>query len=197
MANNLATLIPVLRELKDSAGGFLPPTAVVAAARDPNSPLHQYFTWDDGEAADKCRLAEAGMLIRRVRIHLVRVPRDTQQVSVNLVRVDRGVRSFRMLQAPRGSRGKDGGYRDVVDIVSDENLTADMVNTLRGDLIGWVKRAQEFCDAASAQGVTQSTLQSVVDAIASVANEAWPAVALDGGTDGRGDEGGIDPSLAS
>lgn len=197
MANNLATIVPVLRDIKQAQGGFLPPGAVVAAARDPASPLHQYFTWDDGEAADKCRLAEAGMLIRRVRIHLVRVPRDTQQISVNLVRVESGVRSVRLLQAPRGSRGQGGGYRDVVDIVNDDELAADMVDTLRSEFAGWLRRAQELCDAASAAGRPLSTLQSVVDATASIVNEAWPSVTLEGDGDGRGDGSDSDPSLAS
>ena len=89
MANNLATVVPALRTLMD-AEGILSPAAVVDAARDPGSPLHRYFTWDDGEAADKCRLTEAGMLIRRVRIHLVRVPREPQQIGVSLMRVDSG-----------------------------------------------------------------------------------------------------------
>ena len=32
---------------------------VVAAASDPSNPMHDYFTWDDMEAADKARRAEA------------------------------------------------------------------------------------------------------------------------------------------
>jgi hypothetical protein len=186
MANNLATVVPALRTLMD-AEGILSPAAVVDAARDPGSPLHRYFTWDDGEAADKCRLTEAGMLIRRVRIHLVRVPREPQQIGVSLMRVDSGVRSVRFLQAPRGSRGKEGGYRPVDEIVADETLAADMVDTLRSELAGWVRRAQEFCDAADSAGHHQSTLQSVVDATASIVNEAWPSVTLEGDVDGRGD----------
>lgn len=186
MANNLSTVIPVLRSLKDTEG-VLSPMSVLRAARLEDSPLHQYFTWDDGEAAEKCRLAEAGLLIRRVRIHLVRVPREPQQIGVNLVRVERGVRSVRFLQSPRGSRGPGGGYRSVDDIVADESLAADMVDTLRSELAGWLRRAQEFCDAADAGGISQSTLQSVVDATASIVNEAWPAVTLEGDADGQGD----------
>lgn len=186
MANNLAIVVPALRELIDSEG-VLAPASVVRAASDPASPLHGYFTWDDGEAADKCRLAEAGMLIRRVRVHLVRVPREPQQIGVSLVRVERGVRSVRFLQAPRGSRGQGGGYRAVSEIVADELLAADMVDTLRSELTGWLRRAQEFCDAAAAAAHDQSTLQSVIDATASIVNEAWPATTLDGDGDGQDD----------
>jgi hypothetical protein len=57
---------------------------VVEAARDPNSPLHSAFTWDDAEAAEQYRLAQARVLLRRVRVEietgtrLIRVPYFTR-----------------------------------------------------------------------------------------------------------------------
>ncbi len=59
-------------ELKalESRSGTLTPQEVVEAARDEGTALHECFTWDDGEAAERWRLEEARELIRSVRIEV-------------------------------------------------------------------------------------------------------------------------------
>lgn len=64
--NEVAGLISALE--KD---GRLDPADVVEAARDPASPLHGYFEWDDTEAARQHRLGQARQLIRRIKIETV------------------------------------------------------------------------------------------------------------------------------
>ena len=66
--------LAALREEMQSlvADGTLLPEVVVEAARNPNSLLHGYFTWDDGEAAEQFRLQEARALIRRVKVQVIR-----------------------------------------------------------------------------------------------------------------------------
>ena len=49
----------------ESEHGVIVPEAVVAAARDPGSPLHEHFTWDDSKAAESWRIVEARKLIAR------------------------------------------------------------------------------------------------------------------------------------
>lgn len=48
--------------------GRLTATQVVNAARDPASPLHEYFEWDNTAAADAWRIEQARRLIRSVRV---------------------------------------------------------------------------------------------------------------------------------
>lgn len=48
--------------------GYLTPALVVEEARDPESPLHGRFEWDDGEAAEQYRQIQARRLIRLVRV---------------------------------------------------------------------------------------------------------------------------------
>lgn len=62
------------------------PRALLDAARNPASPLHNLFEWDDSIAAERYRLAQAGALFRRVRLHVVRVDADTRQIHVTTVR---------------------------------------------------------------------------------------------------------------
>jgi hypothetical protein len=66
MAN--AEVTEALRRLAEAGRGVLLPEAVVQAARDPRSALHNHFTWNDNEAAEKHRLDEARTLIRSVKV---------------------------------------------------------------------------------------------------------------------------------
>lgn len=65
----MTSLHEAARELRRlSQGGIITPAQVVEHARDPESVLHQYFEWDDTEAARRFRLVQAGNLISRVRV---------------------------------------------------------------------------------------------------------------------------------
>lgn len=52
--------------LREQFKGELTPPDVLADARNPNSPLHAFFEWDDNEAAEQFRLQQARGLIRAV-----------------------------------------------------------------------------------------------------------------------------------
>lgn len=52
--------------LRKQCKGELTPVDVLADAKNPNSPLHSYFEWDDTAAAEQHRLNQARGLIRAV-----------------------------------------------------------------------------------------------------------------------------------
>lgn len=55
-----------LELLRSSKNGELTAEDVLADARNPNSPLHSFFEWDDSAAAHEHRLSQARHLIRTV-----------------------------------------------------------------------------------------------------------------------------------
>lgn len=55
-----------LELLRQQCHGELTPKDVLDDARHDNSPLHPFFEWDDGEAAEQYRLQQARGLIRSV-----------------------------------------------------------------------------------------------------------------------------------
>ena len=59
---------PELERIRRAAGGELRPPDVVEAARPEEAPLHEAFTWNDAEAAEKYRLVEARQIIHSVVI---------------------------------------------------------------------------------------------------------------------------------
>jgi hypothetical protein len=174
MANNIVAVAAELTRLAATdPDNILNQEMIVRVAKD-NPILHEYFRWDDGEAAHRYRLLQAGQLIRRVRVNLVMRRQAARQIDVTLVRVDSAPRQVRVFQSPRGSRGNGGGYRMAADIVADDVLAGDMVDTLRVELGGLLKRFQEYLDTATAQGRDEPVLQSLVASVADILAESFP-----------------------
>ncbi|MFD1945078.1 hypothetical protein [Paradevosia shaoguanensis] len=62
-ANEVGRHMEMLRE---KFKGEITPEDVLSDAKNPNSPLHSFFEWKDGDAAHQYRLAQARGLIRAV-----------------------------------------------------------------------------------------------------------------------------------
>lgn len=101
-----------------ASGGLINPHTVVDRARDPDSALHDKFTWDDTEAAANWRLEEARRLIRVFVI---------QPVTENA----EPVRAFVSLSS---DRKHGGGYRALADVLSDEELKAQLLTDALAEL---------------------------------------------------------------
>jgi len=79
-ARNKQQIEERIQEIADQKGN-LTPDALIEDAKDPDSPLHNEFEWDDAKAAMEARRETARRLIRSVRVvvrtetHTVAVPR--------------------------------------------------------------------------------------------------------------------------
>jgi len=111
-----------LEIVRRKAGGVLRPRDVVQYAKSPKTALHALFTWDDDEAATQWRLEEARRIIRAS--------------VVVLPQVDREVRCYVALQ---NDRGQDS-YRAVADVLSDDELRAQMLDEARAEWQGFYRR---------------------------------------------------------
>lgn len=85
-----AELSLIEKETKTS----LTPEAVLERAKTANSALHDHFEWDDGVAAEKHRLQQAGELIRSIVIDVSRSNLSVKNIRA-FVSVDQdGERSY-------------------------------------------------------------------------------------------------------
>lgn len=100
--------------------GVLLPEAVVERASDPNSAMHDWFEWDDTEAAKAHRIWQARELIR-VQVTMLPNSDTTTRVYVSLPR----------------DRAGSGGYRSVVEVMSDEAMAAEMLQAALDDAERW------------------------------------------------------------
>lgn len=116
------SIVDELKRIALENGGVLKAEAVVQAARNPDSPLHESFTWDDDEAAERWRLHQARNLIR-VSVEYLNVP-GSDPIKVS---------AFVSLTPDRDEEG--GGYRLMVNVMSRkesrEQLLEDALNELK------------------------------------------------------------------
>ena len=131
-----------LERLRNLHGGVITPDHVVTAARPRSSPLHNSFTWDDGDAAHQWRLEQARHLLR---IYVMTIG-DGQKAKETRMYVSLGV-----------DRANAGGYRSIVDVLSDAGMRAQLLDDARTDMMrfhakyaGLVELADVFKSMTSA-----------------------------------------------
>ena len=115
--------------------GLLNPRTVVDDARAPDSPLHQYFDWEDDHAAEQWRLFQAGVLVRRIKVFIVKPDQADRRVEVHLVRpepVD-SISTRRYVSLP-SQRSATGGYMPVEKVLSDAERRAELMGTALREL---------------------------------------------------------------
>ena len=124
-ANEVGTHIEMLRQQQK---GELQPKDVVEDARNPNSPLHSYFEWNDGAAADAYRLHQARGLIRAVVAVYVR---DEQPA----------IRTKAFVHIPEPSAPH---YRSAADAMSTAKTRDLVLQRAWRDLQAWRQRYREI-----------------------------------------------------
>ena len=112
------TITQELELVAEQNGGLLRAEDVVEFARDSDTALHARFTWDDSEAARQHRIFQARNIIRaNVRI----IPHASEPI-----------RAFVSLIEDRKQEG--GGYRPMVQVLSDDELRARLVKQASDEL---------------------------------------------------------------
>ena len=119
--------------------GLLRPADVVEAARDPASPLHSHFEWDDTAAAAKWREEQARQLIRNVRIEVG----TSAPVSV---------RAFVSLPVDRQN---GAGYRRFEDVIDNDFLCRQLAADIQATADRWERRAQAIGAMIDFSGVRE------------------------------------------
>ncbi len=116
------------------------PEAVVEAARNEDSPLHNRFEWDDGEAAERYRLWQARLLIN-VSVQYIDDGHNKQVPT----------KVFVSLSTDRPK----GGYRVFIDVMSDD----DQRNQFLADSLQAMRHFEEKYKKLSELGEVFETMQ--------------------------------------
>ena len=120
--------------------GRLSPQILLDHARDPSSPFHEDFEWNDDAAADKYRLVQASVMIRRWKGSIIRIDQEAKTISFQPVR---------RVQSPRAERGSGrSSYVTVEDIMADPELRKDMLQTALKELQSYRRRYSELSELA-------------------------------------------------
>lgn len=107
----------------EGPGGELSPVVIVEDARDPKSPLHGEFEWDDTEAAHQYRLDQARYIFRAVE--MVWEEEEVEIVAPSFVSV---------------AVDTETPYRNIRNVLTDQNLRRDWKAQALRDLRSWRER---------------------------------------------------------
>lgn len=107
--------------------GDLYPKDVVEAARDPQSPLHGEFEWDDTKAAQKYRLHQARYMIRAINVTYIE-----KEVEIETY-------SYVSLDGP-----KDAPYTDIRKVMTVEDKRERFIDQALRELRSWRSRYAHF-----------------------------------------------------
>jgi len=119
-------VIETLKGISYKNNGLLLPEIVVDEARPNSSPLHNYFTWDDSEAAEKYRLVEARELIAVCVEYLGEENKTEERVFCSL----------------SSDRAKKGGYRVLVDVLKNVSKRQQLLDDALFEMNIFRKRFQ-------------------------------------------------------
>jgi hypothetical protein len=122
--------------LKKNPQKTLIPEEVVAAAKNPNNPLHTQFTWDDTEAAAKYRLEEARSLIRSISVLIT--PNQTEPT-----------RAF--------VHTSPSGYKPIEIVLNQKELRERFIQDMLDELDRIKRKAQHITELASVWKEIQKT----------------------------------------
>lgn len=141
-----------LRELErirnEDPDGVLHPEEVVNAARSTRSPLHDYFTWDNDEAAERYRLIQAKKLIR---VAVTTIPRTNEKV-----------RAYVSLPRDR-NRKKDGegGYRLLEDVLASDALRVELMEDAARELRSFRRKFHRLMEIYKVRGLSKAINRAI------------------------------------
>jgi hypothetical protein len=146
MTEEIRTIAIELRKIEDKTGR-LTPDAVIAAAKHPKSLLHEYFEWDDSEAARQHRLYQARKLINGVRV----------EIEIN----EHTIHSIAYVRDP-SVEGDEQGYRAVARLASDEDDARKAVNREFAYAAAALHRARDVAVALGHASAIEGLVRKVV-----------------------------------
>lgn len=110
-------------------GGGISPEAVVEAARDPKSVLHEAFEWDDSAAAEEHRKWQARTMIGSIKI-------VEERGSGSEVR-HLTIRAFAHVSE---REGEAANYKPMMEALSDEHQRRQVFGQALSTLTQWKRR---------------------------------------------------------
>lgn len=122
-----------LELLRQQEKGELTPQDVLKDARNPNSPLHSFFEWSDGEAAEQYRLQQARGLIRAV-------------VAIYVSEDKPAVRQKYFVHVPEVGTPH---YREATHALSQTRTREMVLRRAYDELVQWRKRYADLSEFAA------------------------------------------------
>jgi len=117
---------------------------VLQVASDPASPLHQFFEWDNGAAAERYRLEQAYRLIQASAYVFLLKNQSQKPVGEPTPHRARGL-------IPQGRDGE--GFRFRRDVLSEEEQRSSFIARKKRELDGWCNSVADIDEFAEVRNM--------------------------------------------
>lgn len=122
----------------------LTPETVVDEASKKNSPIHEYFEWDDGIAAGRWRLFQARNLLN----HLLIIKKVNGE--------DREIKGFFNVNVSDSTNGK-ARYMTVFSIAKNEDFRGQVIQQALEEIESWKQRYEDYKELSLIFGAIEET----------------------------------------
>lgn len=129
--------------------GFVTPQDVVDDAAKMSSPLHDYFEWDDTEAAAAYRIEQAKMLIRSIAVTIV-------SENKPVIR-----QFFSVSPTPNMETKATKVYISLDKVMSDSDRRREVVEFALRELRGWTTRYAQYAELSKLTQVISNELKRI------------------------------------
>jgi len=148
-----------LNKLYQKSRRELTPERLVEIARDENCPLHDYFIWDNREAAYQYRLWQARYLLCAIKIDSQPPVRMLLPVKIKTNGNERQV------------------FKHIKDINNDPELRRQIIQHALSEVIGWKERYKTYQELNAIFGAIEETQKTLFEpkAIKEKAKQRKPA----------------------
>ena len=127
--------------------GFITPRLVVDDARNPASPLHDYFDWNNKEAAEKWRIEQAKYLIRTISITVI----DEKRPEIR--------QFYSITSTPEMDTEEPQVYVTLNTILTDKEKRQEVIAYALRELRGWTERYRQYSELHELIGRVDSELE--------------------------------------
>jgi len=118
--------------------GYITPQSVVDDAKHKNSPLHDYFDWDDIVAANSWRIEQAKYLLRHITYTKITDDKEEQ------------IRGFFSITPTKEMQAETPKvYVSLSTILSDREKLDQVINEAYRELKGWVARYKQYSELSA------------------------------------------------
>jgi len=139
VSNQMDIVRDALCEIAEKSGGVISPRAVIETAANKDHPLHDYFLWDDTAAANRYRLNQASLLIRRIKIDIIKPSSGPKNIKIETTR------EYPSLSKLRGKENT-GSYVALEKVMTDDGMKSDLIETAKQELIAIKKKYQTLVE---------------------------------------------------
>lgn len=150
-----------LDKIANKKNGTLNAPDIVEEARDKNSPLNEYFEWEDSEAAEKWRIQQARQLI------------NTIQVVVNYDHTSKTQRAFLSVnETPQGEE-KNKVYVTIERVLNEPELRAQIIYNALREMDYWKSKYAEYTELSNifkSVDKTKKKLKKVIEEVEELKN---------------------------